>query len=129
MKNLSLTIFAIFAFVYTAVAQTGNPNPVVEQVSVELSRTMAQELILNDNDYIKLKALNQQRLANATEASKLYADDDAMRISRLAEIETDYEENLFKMLNGRQVDAYAVFKNKPEASFMSLVQKVSAGTK
>lgn len=129
MKNFTLTAYFLFALVVTAVAQTGTTNPIVDQVSTELTRSMTTELALNENDYIKLKALNEQRLTNATEAAKLYADDEAMRISRLAEIEADYEEKLFKMLNGRQVDAYAVFKEKPEASFVSLVQKVSAENK
>lgn len=129
MKNFTLTAYFLFALAITAVGQNGASNPVVDQVSTELTRSMADQLALNENDYIKIKALNQQRLTSATEAAKLYADDEAMRISRLAEIEAEYEEKLFKMLNGRQVAAYAEFKEKPEASFVSLVQKVYAGQK
>ncbi|MBA9078607.1 MULTISPECIES: hypothetical protein [Rufibacter] len=129
MKNFTLTLYFLFALVVSAVAQNTPSNPALEKASSDITRLMVESMSLNENEYIKLKNLNSERLVKAAEAEKMYSDDAEMREVRLREIEDDFEEKLFKMLNSRQVTAYAEFKTKPEANFLSLVQSASAAPK
>ncbi|AKQ44429.1 hypothetical protein TH63_00305 [Rufibacter radiotolerans] len=84
---------------------------------------------LNESEYIQIKALNQDRLAKAAEVAKMYSNDTEMRDARLKEIEGNFESDLFKILNARQVDAYAAFKARPEGNFLSMVNQVSKSSK
>ncbi|WP_192820206.1 hypothetical protein [Rufibacter sp. LB8] len=129
MKNFTLTVFFLVALTVSAVAQNAPSNPALDKASSTITRLMVESMGLNENEYIKLKNLNQERLAKTTEADKMYADDAEMRDVRLREIEDDFETKLFKMLNGRQVEAYSSFKSKPEANFLSLAKEASASPK
>ncbi|GAB2528987.1 hypothetical protein GCM10027189_04650 [Rufibacter soli] len=90
---------------------------------------MVQSMGLNESEYIQIKALNQDRLAKAAEVAKMYSNDTEMRDARLKAIEGEFESDLFKILNARQVDAYAAFKARPEGNFLSMVNQVSKSTK
>ncbi|QHL89200.1 hypothetical protein GU926_17895 [Nibribacter ruber] len=129
MKNFTLSVFFFFALVVSAAAQKSPSNPALDQASSNLTRSMMQTMGLNEDEYIKLKTLNQERLAKATEADKLYADDTEQRDVRLREIEDEFEVKLFNMLNTRQITAYAEFKQKPEANFLAIVQELKSSPK
>ncbi|GGK61689.1 hypothetical protein GCM10011405_07180 [Rufibacter glacialis] len=86
---------------------------------------MMQSIGLNESEYIRVKALNQERLTKAAEVAKMYGSDAEMRDARLSEIESGFEAELFKILNSRQVEAYSEFKTKPEGNFLSMVQQVT----
>lgn len=129
MKNFTLTLYLLFALIVSAIAQNTPSNPALDQASSTITRLMVESMSLNENEYIKLKALNHERLTQAAEADKLYADDQEMRDVRLREIEDEYENKLFKMLNSRQVHAYATFKTKPEANFLALAKEASTPRK
>ncbi|MFC6998773.1 hypothetical protein [Rufibacter roseus] len=124
MKNFTLTLYFLLALAVSAVAQNTPQNPAMEKATTDLTRLMAESMALNEVDYIKLKAINTERLTLTTEVEKLYADDEVMLNSRLQEIEEEYEEKVFKILNSRQVAAYAEFKQRPEANFTTLTQKI-----
>jgi hypothetical protein len=129
MKNFTLTVFFFLSLVFSAAAQQTPSTPALDQASSNLTRIMMQNMGLNEDEYIKLKALNQERLSKATEADKLYADDQEQRDVRLREIEDEFEVKLFNMLNTRQVTAYAEFKQKPEANYLAIVQQLKASPK
>ncbi|MGV3539148.1 MAG: hypothetical protein ACO1OQ_05015 [Rufibacter sp.] len=126
MKNFTLTLYFLFALAVSTVAQS---NPVLEKASSDITRRMVESMAMNENEYIKLKALNLERLTKATEADKMYSDDAEMREVRLREIEDEFENKLFVMLNARQVAAYADFKTTPEANYLSLVQEIASARK
>ncbi|WP_460891468.1 hypothetical protein [Rufibacter soli] len=130
MKNFSLVLFFFFALVVSAVAQdTPATTEAVDKASTSVSRLMVQSMGLNESEYIQIKALNQDRLAKAAEVAKMYSNDTEMRDARLKAIEGEFESDLFKILNARQVDAYAAFKARPEGNFLSMVNQVSKSTK
>ncbi|RNI26254.1 hypothetical protein [Rufibacter latericius] len=129
MKNSLLTLGFLFVLVMNAVAQNGPSNPAVEKTSNSVTRLMVQSIGLNESEYITVKALNQERLVKAAEVAKMYGSDAEMRDARLKEIESNFESELFKVLNSRQVEAYSDFKNKPEGNFLSMVQEVAKAGK
>lgn len=129
MKNFSLVLFFFFALVVSAVAQDVPSTEAVDKASTSVSRLMVQSMGLNESEYIQIKALNQDRLAKAAEVTKMYSNDSEMRDARLKEIEGNFESDLFKILNARQVDAYAAFKARPEGNFLSMVNQVSQSNK
>ncbi|GAB2532221.1 hypothetical protein GCM10027189_11600 [Rufibacter soli] len=90
---------------------------------------MAQNMGLNENEYIQVRTLNTERLAKAAEVARMFQNDTENMNAKLHEIDEEFENKLFKILSSRQVDAYAAFKTKPEASFLSLVQEVSPSRK
>lgn len=127
IKNFTLTVLLAVAVVMGASAQ--NPsNPALDKATIRLTRAMVETMQLNEGEYIKLKKLNQMRLAQASEAEKMYVDDAEMRDARLKEIDEEFEQQLFTMLNSRQVEAYADFKQKPEGNFLAVLQEESAST-
>ncbi|KAA3436071.1 hypothetical protein [Rufibacter hautae] len=129
MKNALLTFCFLFVLVMNAVAQTGPANPAVEKTCNSVTRLMVQSIGLNESEYLQVKTLNQQRLVKAAEVAKMYSNDAEMRDTRLKEIETTFETELFKLLNSRQVEAYSEFKAKPEGNFLSMVKEVSKAGK
>ncbi|WP_157593129.1 hypothetical protein [Rufibacter tibetensis] len=90
---------------------------------------MVQAIGLNESEYIIIKGLNQNRLSKAAEVTKMYGNDAEMRNIRLKEIESDFEAELFKVLNSRQVEAYYAFKAQPEGNFLAIVQEVAKAGK
>ncbi|WP_181304047.1 hypothetical protein [Rufibacter sp. XAAS-G3-1] len=129
MKTFTLSICLFLALVFTASAQAPSNKDAVEKTTVSVSRMMVDAMKLNEVEYIQIRNLNQERLQKAAEVTRKFADDAAAREASLRDIEEDFENKLFRILNNRQVEAYAEFKTKPEANFMSLVQQVSPGTK
>ncbi|WP_181304712.1 hypothetical protein [Rufibacter sp. XAAS-G3-1] len=129
MKNFTLTLCFVFALVMNVVAQNGPANPALEKTTHSVTRLMMQSIGLNESEYIQVKALNHARLTKAAEVAKMYSNDAAARDARLQEIDTNFENDLFKVLNSRQVEAYAEFKTKPEGNFLSMVQEVTKTSK
>ncbi len=112
-----------------AFAQDGTVNQAVEKTSSAVTRLMMQSIGLNENEYLRVRTLNHARLAKAAEVTKMYGGNAEMLEARLKEIEGNFENELFKILNSRQVEAYAEFKVKPEGNFLSLVQEVAKAAK
>jgi hypothetical protein len=129
MKNFTLTLCFVFALVMNVVAQNGPASPALEKTTTSVTRSMMQSIGLNESEYIQIKALNLNRLTKAAEVAKTYSNDAAARDARLQEIDTNFENDLFKVLNSRQVEAYSEFKNKPEGNFLSMVQEVTKTSK
>ncbi|WP_207433118.1 hypothetical protein [Sabulibacter ruber] len=129
MKNFALTICFVCALVMQTLAQGGSVDPAVEKASNTVSRLMMRSMGLNESEYLVVRTLNQTRLAKAAEAAKMYSGDTEMRNALLKEIESNFENELFKVLNSRQVEAYSEFKAKPEGNFLSLVQEMTKSAK
>ncbi|WP_460892134.1 hypothetical protein [Rufibacter soli] len=128
MKNFTLSLCLFVACAFTASAQAP-ADGAVEKTSLSISRLMAQNMGLNENEYIQVRTLNTERLAKAAEVARMFQNDTENMNAKLHEIDEEFENKLFKILSSRQVDAYAAFKTKPEASFLSLVQEVSPSRK
>ncbi|KAA3436862.1 hypothetical protein [Rufibacter hautae] len=129
MKNFTLSLCFVFALAFSATAQVAPQNESVEKTAVSISRLMVQSMGLNEVEYIQVRNLNQERLAKAAEVTRKYANDDSSLESSLREIDEAFENKLFTILNNRQLEAYADFKTKPEANFLSLVEQVTPKAK
>ncbi|MFB9864612.1 hypothetical protein EFA69_05285 [Rufibacter immobilis] len=129
MKNFTLSLCLFAAVAFNASAQNAPKNDAVEKTSTSISRLMLSSMGMNENEYIQVRALNIERLSKAAEVAKTYENDAEMKEARLREIDEEFENKLFRILTSRQVEAYAEFKTRPEANFLSLVQEVTPGTR
>lgn len=129
MKKFTFSLCLFLACTLGAFAQDTPTNEAVDKTTASISRLMAQNIGLNENEYIQVRTLNHERLSRAAEASKNLKGDPENLAAHLRDIDEDFEIKLFKILSNRQVEAYAEFKLKPEANFLSLVQEVNAKPK
>ncbi|MEJ8800618.1 hypothetical protein [Pontibacter sp. H249] len=121
MKKLILSLSILFITSVSAFAQNGvyTLTPDQEAKCTELTRTMVNELRLNEIGYIKLKALNRERLALTTAVKEKAFADQSVLDQKLQEIETDFDNKLVAILNANQLQAYANYKRKAEVSYIA----------
>ena len=74
------------------------------------TRQMASKIKLNESDYMKLKAMNFNRLAKIDALSSLREQDHRYLDLRLDEIEEEYNANLFSLLKPKQYAAFMDYK-------------------
>lgn len=84
-----------------AAAPGGQPQPVT--TATELTRQMANRLQLHEAQYIRLRAVNQVKLARADEIQWQYQSDPAERQRRLQELEAQYEQECQRILTPSQI--------------------------
>ena len=116
MKNLTLTIAFGLLFGFSAMAQNQpvNNNLGLDSKVTEETRAMAQKIGLNEREYITLRKLNQERIAQTAEVENMYSNDPAMRDMKIREIDEHYEARLIAVLNPKQQEAYAAYKEETE---------------
>ncbi|QHL87651.1 hypothetical protein GU926_09460 [Nibribacter ruber] len=86
---------------------------------------MMQYLKLNELEYIKVKELNQARIAKISEVVYQYSNNMAMQETLCAEIEKDFEAKLAATLMKEKMAGYAAFKLTPEGDVLALVKNSS----
>ncbi|MCC3157124.1 hypothetical protein LJ737_07730 [Hymenobacter sp. 15J16-1T3B] len=84
-----------------ASAPGGQPQPVTS--AAELTRQMASRLKLNEAQYIRLRTVNQIKLARMDEIQWQYQQDPAERQRRLTELEAQYEQECQRILTPSQI--------------------------
>ncbi|MBC3540093.1 hypothetical protein ACFSC6_16980 [Rufibacter sediminis] len=129
MKIFTVSICLVLAFSLKGLGQVAPKNEAVENTSASISRMMVTELGLNEAEFLQIRNLNQERLTKAAEITRKLKDDAPALNASLRDIEEDFETKLFRILTTRQLEAYAEFKMKPEANFLTLVQQVSPDSK
>lgn len=75
---------------------------------------MAAELGLNESEYLKLKALNRERVAKADEIAELYSHDPNLMDKKLQELESNFDKQFKAMLSPTQLAAYAAYRQSPD---------------
>ena len=138
MKRLFLS--AVFAIsVMVATAQTGGTNATtrisksdkVYLSSVSTSeeiRQLAIQMELNEGQYIKLRDLYRAKNAQVQEINNMYANDAAMRQSKLAAINQDFEKQLAQTVSQSQFSAYLASQGRaPVANPGSIHQAAGYG--
>jgi len=113
MKNFLLLAFAFLIHTAVAAQSPFKLSPKEEAYCTELTRSMVNELRLNELGYIKLKELNRERLLATQEILKNHGSDTHLVEQKLEELARDYEEKLVAFLNPNQLQAYANYKNRP----------------
>lgn len=84
-----------------AAAPGGQPQPVT--TATELTRQMANRLRLNEAQYIRLRAVNEVKLARTDEIQWQYQNDPAERQRKLLELDAQYEQECQRILTPSQI--------------------------
>jgi len=75
---------------------------------------MTAELGLNESEYIRLKALNRERIVKGDEISEFYSNNPQIKAQKLQELENNFDKKFKAMLSPSQLAAYAAYKHDPE---------------
>ncbi|MDX5443623.1 MAG: hypothetical protein LPJ89_07560 [Hymenobacteraceae bacterium] len=127
MKNLFYTIAFSVCLGFAANAQGTSDNQVaIEQKATTMTRQMSNELGLNEMEYIKLKALNREKLKRTAEIETMYSNDPSMKMAKLKELDSNYEEQLLPLLSPKQTEAYAAYKEKSTSNIAVLQEEEEA---
>jgi hypothetical protein len=111
MKKVLLSIS--FFFCATMISLGQDLSPSAEKRVNLITRVMTTELGLNESEYLKLKALNRERVVKADEIAELYSNDQAMMDKKLQELDTNFDKQLKAMLSPTQLAAYAAYRQSP----------------
>ena len=85
-----------------------------------LTRVMATELQLNEAEFIKLKALNRERVLKSDEVASMYSNDPAILTAKLSEIEADFDKQFTALLNPVQLAAYKTYQEDQNAKLTAM---------
>ncbi len=110
MKKIVLSAFLLGGS-FNVFAQTASTSAVITTAPTQVStndevRKLANRLELNEAEYIALRDLMKSRNEQMAEVNSMYSNDPAMRQSKTAAINKEYESNLSKSLNTKQYTAY-----------------------
>ena len=79
-----------------------------------LTRVMAAELGLNEAEYLKLQALNRERVVKSDEIAEFYAHDREIQAKKLLELEASFDKKFKAMLSPNQLAAYNAYRQSPD---------------
>lgn len=113
MKNVLLVIAAFLISTASFAQSPFKLSREAEERCTQITRTMAQELRLNEIGYIKLKELNRERMLATQEILSSYSNDSHLLEEKLEELATSYDKKVTAFLNANQLQAYANYKNQP----------------
>ena len=75
----------------------------------------ATELGLNESEYLRLKALNRERVIKADELAELYSDNQEVLNKKIYELEVSFDKKFTAILSPSQLAAYSQYKHRPNA--------------
>jgi hypothetical protein len=126
MKKILLTVFCSFLLIGSAWAQEVSSST-EKRVSL-LTRVMATELGLNESEYLRLKAMNRERIVKADEIAEFYNDNQEMLAKKIKELELSFDKKFTAMLNPSQLAAYSQYKHRPNSQIaLSSESKTTTG--
>lgn len=85
-----------------------------------LTRVMATELQLNEAEYIKLKALNRERVLKSDEVATMYSNDPAILTAKLNEVESEFDKQFTSLLNPVQLAAYKTYQQEQNSKLTAM---------
>jgi hypothetical protein len=112
MKKVLLAISFFFFTVLVSFGQDLSPS--AEKRVNLITRVMTAELGLNESEYLKLKALNRERVVKADEIAELYSHDQALQARKLQELENSFDKKFKAMLSPSQLAAYSAYSQSPD---------------
>ncbi|PSR53562.1 hypothetical protein AHMF7605_08495 [Adhaeribacter arboris] len=118
MRKVVLSLI-IAAFFSTFTQAQNIPSSAEKRITL-LTRVMATELQLNEAEYIKLRALNRERILKSDEIAAMYSDNPAILASKLKEVETDFDKKFTALLNPVQLAAYKTYQETTDSKLTAL---------
>ncbi|MGV3504335.1 MAG: hypothetical protein ACO1O1_11550 [Adhaeribacter sp.] len=79
-----------------------------------ITRVMATQLGLNESEYLRLKALNRERVVKSDEIAELYGQNQALQAQKMQELEESFDKKFRAMLSPSQAAAYAAYRLSPD---------------
>jgi hypothetical protein len=115
MKKFTLSLAFALLFGFAANAQNQPKlTPAQDAQVAEQTRELAQKIGLNEREYITLRQLNQERFVQTNEVERMYSNDHEMRELKLREIDEHFDARLQAVMNPKQQEAYAAYKEASE---------------
>ena|SRR5687768_5273898 len=125
MKKSLLSLLFLCLVSFAAKAQ--NVSDSAEKRIALITRVMTAELGLNESEYIRLKALNRERIVKGDEIAEFYSNDPDMKVKKLQELENNFDKKFKSMLNPSQLAVYSAYKHDPESD-LALKEKTKTAT-
>ncbi|MDB5262845.1 MAG: hypothetical protein JWQ14_2126 [Adhaeribacter sp.] len=119
MKKSLLSLILIFMFAFSTKAQSIKAQDVSDSAEKRIAlitRVMTAELGLNESEYIRLKALNRERIVKGDEIAEYYSNNPDIKAAKLQELENNFDKKFRNMLNPSQLAAYSAYKHDPETN-------------
>lgn len=118
MKKLITS--ALFSFIIFAAQATVTENQVKAQAS-DMARRMANQIELNESEYIQVKTYLVEKLSTEATIRDMYSNDTEMMLRKLNETEEAYSRKIESLLNSKQLDNYLAIHNslKPELNMIA----------
>lgn len=127
MKKITLSLaFGLFFSVAGFAQDRTQPVADARTKAYKMTRIMADNLRLNESEYIRVRTLNEERMAEAAQAAALYQNDPELKDSKLKEIEEQFDRQLQALLSPRQLEAYLVFKENPPVNYSAFLSEEAA---
>jgi len=113
MKAKISALLVLFALAYmparaqfvdrTSIERSVQNAPVFSAEASALTRQMANNLHLNEGQYVKLYAVNRTRVAQLGEINTYFKSDELGRTARLAELDAQYDQECSRILSPSQL--------------------------
>jgi hypothetical protein len=95
----------------------------VQQKATEITRAMAQDLKLNEHEYIKLKAMNIQKLVALNAILENHGNNSALANTMMQEIELAYHKQLAEVFSQKQMQHYLAWQQASKTDFTSFLEE------
>ena len=107
-------LFLSFIFFTATLSMAQDLSSSAEKRINLLTRVMASELGLNEAEYLKLQALNRERVVKSDEIAEFYAHDREIQAKKLLELEASFDKKFKAMLSPNQLTAYNAYRQSPD---------------
>lgn len=101
-KLLTSAILSVILFSAQANSETDN----FRAQAADITRRMANQLELNESEYIQLKGYTLEKLVAASEIKEVYSIDINMMLRKLNEIDDIYTHRVQNILSNKQFENY-----------------------
>lgn len=119
MKKLLTSAFLFFVF-FTANA-ANNPANINNEAST-IARQLANQIELNESEYIQVKNYTVEKLAFVAEITEMYSNNPEMMNRKLTEVEKDYQHKITSLLNVKQYENYLTINNTAPQSLPEIAE-------
>jgi hypothetical protein len=114
MKKLITSAF-LFLLIITAQASTSNDQ--IQSQAADMARRMANQIQLNESEYIQVKKYTVEKLAAEMQIRDMYSNDTDMMIRKLAENDSTYLLKIESLLNNSQLENYLALNKSFRSEF------------
>jgi hypothetical protein len=120
MKKLITSAFFAFAVL---TASASNDKTEINNHASDIARRMANQIELNELEYIQVKKYTAEKLTRVEEIKEMYSNNLEMMTWKIQEVEAIYSSRIQNLLSAKQLEMYASLQN----SFKTNLAVITAG--